>query len=57
MEEYQPSEWKCQLFGTTGDNGITWIPQKGRVPNWFWRTMQYICFGNKWTKRTAGDQE
>ena len=41
------SGWKCELFG--GSGGVTWFPYKGQVPNRFWRFMQYICFGNKWT--------
>ena len=43
------SEWTCQLFGM-GDT-ITVTPTKDKVPNWFWRKMQYICFGNKWIKK------
>ena len=43
-----PSKWTCQLFGS--DSDIEWTPQKGKEPNWFWRTMQYLCFGNKWIK-------
>jgi hypothetical protein len=41
------SEWQCKVFG--GD-GIVWTPLKGKHPNWFWRKMQYLCFGNKWEK-------
>lgn len=43
-------KWKCSLFGGTESYGILWIPLKGKEPNWFWRWMQYICFGNKWKK-------
>ncbi len=43
------SEWTCYLFGSTG-NGIQWRPLKGAEPNWFWRKMQYLCFGNLWVK-------
>ncbi len=43
------SEWKCQLFGG-GELGMTWTPLKGDEPNWFWRWMQYLCFGNRWIK-------
>lgn len=45
VSEY--SEWKCYLFGL--DNYVL-FPSKGKYPNWFWRWMQYICFGNKWVK-------
>ncbi len=41
--------WECQLFGA-GDN-IVLVPQAGKEPNWFWRWMQYFCFGNKWIKK------
>jgi hypothetical protein len=44
------SEWVCYLFGGKPDNGIIWRPLKGEHPNWFWRKMQYFCFGNKWVK-------
>jgi hypothetical protein len=49
---YRPaqSEWICHLFGSNGQ-GISWSPNKGEEPNWFWRKMQYLCFGNKWVKR------
>jgi hypothetical protein len=43
------SDWECQLFGC-GD-GIVLTPKKGKEPNWFWRWMQYLLFGNKWAKR------
>jgi len=52
-EEYkwpEYSEWQCQLFGS-GINGIVFRPHKGHHPNWFWRKMQYLCFGNKWEKK------
>jgi len=44
------SNWECYLFGGYPYCGITWQPQKGKVPNFFWRWMQYICFGNRWVK-------
>ena len=45
------SNWQCYLFGGSPDNnGVTWTPVKGKVPNWFWRKMQYIFFGNLWIK-------
>ena len=43
------SEWECYLFGT-GAHGLALTPEEGKVPNWFWRQMQYLCFGNKWVK-------
>ena len=42
------SAWKCEVFGMGGD--ITVYPDEGRVPNVFWRCMQYLAFGNKWIK-------
>ena len=42
-------EWYCELFGA-GPCGMTFHPAKGDAPNWFWRWMQYLCFGNKWVK-------
>lgn len=42
------SDWKCELFGVP--NGITYTPFKGQEPNWFWRKMQFLCFGHKWVK-------
>lgn len=53
MPEY--SDWQCYMFGNHPDHnsGFLWTPVKGKEPNWFWRWMQYICFGNKWVKREA----
>jgi hypothetical protein len=47
------SDWTCECFGCDG-MGITIRPLKGKEPNWFWRKMQYICFGNKWVKANYG---
>jgi hypothetical protein len=49
---YQPefSEWNCHLFGAVPGSGVAWRPLKGKEPNWFWRKMQYIFFGNLWIK-------
>ena len=44
------SEWICYLFGGEHDSGIGWRPLKGQHPNWFWRKMQYLMFGNNWVK-------
>jgi hypothetical protein len=46
------SDWECQLFGT-GENGIVYRPLKGKEPNWFWRWMQYLLFGNRWIKKAS----
>jgi hypothetical protein len=50
MELPEGSEWSCQLFGG-GEGGIVWTPEKGKNPNWFWRLMQYVFFGNRWIKK------
>ncbi len=44
------SKWECHLFGAYPEGGIIWRPQKGGEPNWFWKIMQYLVFGNKWMK-------
>lgn len=41
------SKWQCQMFGS-GPHGMVFCPEEGKEPNWFWRWMQYLCFGNKW---------
>ena len=43
------SEWQCEMFGM-GPHGMIWHPTKGQEPNWFWRWMQYLAFGNKWVR-------
>lgn len=48
FETTYSSEWKCELFGLDGQ--ITVIPKADAVPNWFWRTMQYLVLGNKWVR-------
>ena len=40
--------WKCELFGVSGAYCL--MVEEHKVPNWFWRKMQYLCFGNKWIK-------
>jgi len=52
IKPYESSEWLCYLFGNRG-NGMVWRPEKGKEPKWFWRKMQYLCFGNKWVKDEA----
>lgn len=44
------SEYACYLFGTTKGYGLMYRPKKIDTPNWFWRKMQFICFGNRWVK-------
>jgi hypothetical protein len=44
------SDWECYMFGATIGSGIVWRPHKGGEPNWFWRKMQWLCFGNVWVK-------
>lgn len=44
----EQSGWKCELFG--GNGGFVWYPAKGQVPNAFWRLMQFLAFGNRWSR-------
>ena len=46
------SEWKCYMFGNTphDNQGIVYIPGKGKEPNWFVRWMMKICFDCLWVK-------
>jgi hypothetical protein len=44
------SEWHCELFGA-GPEGIILRPAKGNEPNFFWRWMQFVFFGNKWVRK------
>jgi hypothetical protein len=46
------SNWKCYMFGNRPDAnyGIVYIPQEGRVPNFFVRWMMRICFDCYWVK-------
>ena len=44
------SDWICYMFGSNGMYGISWRPIKGKEPNWFWRKMQFLVFGNRWVK-------
>ena len=48
------SDWVCYMFGSNGADGISWIPPKGKEPNWFWRKMQFLAFGNRWVKEKEG---
>lgn len=47
IDARERSEWRCHLFGT---ENMTLQPFKGDEPNWFWRKMQYLAFGNRWVK-------
>ena len=47
------SDWVCYLFGGEQD-AIVWRPLKGKEPNWFWRKMQFLVFGNRWVKEKEG---
>lgn len=40
------SGWRCEMFGM--GESLVFHPQNNHVPNWFWRKMQYLFFGNKW---------
>lgn len=37
--------WRCQLHA-----GTYWYVEEHKVPNWFHRKMQQLCFGIKWEK-------
>lgn len=47
-ENTELSDWKCELFS---NGAISYIPLNGQVPNWFWRKMQFLCFGHKWVRK------
>lgn len=49
FEAIERSDWECELFGI--GRSMTLRPMKGKVPNWFWRWMQFLILGNKWVKR------
>ena len=51
LKQPELSEWKCELFGTTG--GMTLHPTVEQVPNWFWRKMQFLVLGNRWIKEVS----
>lgn len=54
IDQPERSEWLCHLFGCVDD--FTWRPNKGKEPNWFWRWMQFLFFGNRWEKRPEKKQ-
>ena len=45
-------EWKCYMFGNTphDNQGIVYIPRKGKEPNWFVRWMMKVFFACTWVK-------
>lgn len=45
----QESGWRCELFGLENAVVLHDITDS-KVPNWFWRKMQYLILGNKWVK-------
>jgi hypothetical protein len=49
QENYPQGDWECEMFGC--GRSIVLYPLKKDVPNWFWRTMQYLILGNKWKKK------
>ena len=60
LEEYtlitpEQSPWKCHLFGGHIGYGMTYRPQKGGEPNWFWRMTQHLILGHKWVKEVSDE--
>ena len=49
----EQSKWTCYLFGNRpwSGMGLSYIPQKGHVPNRFVRFMMRICFDCYWEKK------
>ena len=48
------SDWECALFGGHFGQGLVYAPTKGSEPNWFWRLMQFLAFGNRWRRSKGG---
>lgn len=42
----EQSDWKCEII-----SGYFFTPLKGKEPKWFWRKMQYLFLGFKWSKK------
>ena len=42
-------EWKCEMFGM-GDNFVLSFQAGQKIPNKFFRWMQFVLFGCKWIK-------
>lgn len=48
----EQSKWTCYMFGNRpGGMGLSYIPNKGEVPNRFVRFMMRICFDCYWVKK------
>lgn len=47
------SDWYCRLFGC--GEGLVINPVAGKVPNKFWRIMQFLLIGNEWYKKDNKD--
>ena len=52
QNEPEYSKWKCYLWGNKPDNdtGLSYIPIKDNVPNFFVRWMMKVCFDCTWIK-------
>jgi hypothetical protein len=48
----EQSEWKCYMFGNTpqDEQGLVYIPRRGKEPNRFVRWMMKVCFACTWVK-------
>lgn len=55
LTKLELSPWKCHLFGDDKGYGITYKPQKGAEPNWFWRMTQHLILGHKWVKEVSDE--
>lgn len=40
--------WRCELFGT--DDTLVLSREEGKQPCWFWRKMQFLLVGNRWSR-------
>lgn len=48
IRDMKQANWRVELFGL-GPHGIIVRPDSSaKYPNWFWRKMQYIFFGNEY---------
>ena len=52
LRTMEPSDWECYLFSNHGGGGITWIPEKGKVPNFIVRFFMRVLLGCHWHKLT-----
>lgn len=50
LQTYEPSGWRCLMFGATGTDGLVWAPAKGNVPNRFVRWMMKVFFACTWER-------